>query len=113
MSQIIHIIAPPPTPNGDLHIGHMSGPYLGADLFARTVRQQGLHTNFVVSTDDHQSYVDTTARRLETNVPALIAKSRVQIGASFDRYGIELSAFGVIDDRYHQFVENFISGIAP
>jgi methionyl-tRNA synthetase len=108
MSQTIHIIAPPPTPNGDLHIGHMSGPYLGADLFARTVRQQGLRPNFVVSTDDHQSYVDTTARRLGTTAQALIAKSRAEIGASFDRYGIQLSAFGVIDDRYHQFVQNFV-----
>ena len=24
------IVAPPPTPNGDLHVGHMSGPYLAA-----------------------------------------------------------------------------------
>src|SRR5436309_1778558 len=28
------IIGPPPTPNGDLHVGHMAGPYLAADVHA-------------------------------------------------------------------------------
>lgn len=108
MSQTIHVSGPPPTPNGDLHVGHMSGPFLGADLYARTVRLQGLRTNFVISTDDHQSYVDTTARRLGTTAQALIAKSRAEIEATFDSYGFQLSAFGAIDDRYCQFVGNFV-----
>lgn len=30
----------PPTPNGDLHIGHIAGPFLGADVFTRVQRQQ-------------------------------------------------------------------------
>ena len=29
----------PPTPNGDLHLGHLSGPFLAADVCARTLRQ--------------------------------------------------------------------------
>lgn len=107
MTQIIHVIAPPPTPNGDLHIGHISGPYLGADLFSRTVRARGFRANFVVSTDDHQSYVDTTARRLGTTSELLVAKSRSEISASFENYGIELSAFGAINDEYRRFIESF------
>jgi methionyl-tRNA synthetase len=107
MRQIIHVIAPPPTPNGDLHIGHMAGPYLGADIFARTIRHLGFEPNVVVSTDDHQSYVDTTAQRLGTTAPTLIAKARAEIRASFDSYGIKLSAFGAIDDRYCRFVQAF------
>ncbi len=107
MRQIIHVTAPPPTPNGDLHVGHMAGPYLGADVFARTVQQLGFQPNVVVSTDDHQSYVDTTAQRLGTTAPALITKARAEIRASFDRYGIALSAFGAIDDRYCRFVQAF------
>ena len=29
------VFSTPPTPNGDLHLGHLSGPYLGADVFVR------------------------------------------------------------------------------
>src|SRR5262245_57643243 len=61
------IVAPPPTPNGDLHVGHMSGPYLAADIYRRQVLQDGHEAIYTVSTDDHQSYVDTTARRLGTD----------------------------------------------
>jgi methionyl-tRNA synthetase len=107
MSQVIHVIAPPPTPNGDLHVGHMSGPYLNADLYAKTVRSQGFRANFVVSTDDHQSYVDTTARRLGTTPEKLITASRSEISASLASYGIQLSAFGVIDDAYTRFVQAY------
>lgn len=107
MSQVIHVIAPPPTPNGDLHIGHMSGPYLNADLFSRTMQSQGFRANFVVSTDDHQSYVDTTAGRLGTTPEKLIELSRTEISASFATYGIQLSAFGVIDDAYTSFVKSY------
>lgn len=43
----------PPTPNGDLHLGHLSGPFLSADVFARRMKQLG-HDAIVVSyTDDY------------------------------------------------------------
>ncbi|HEX6367442.1 MAG TPA: class I tRNA ligase family protein [Longimicrobium sp.] len=54
----------PPTPNGDLHVGHLSGPYLAADVFARHQRQRGRRTLYLVGSDDNQSFVSTTARRL-------------------------------------------------
>ncbi|MFL6534778.1 MAG: class I tRNA ligase family protein, partial [Pseudomonas sp.] len=34
MSKFIVTITPP-TPNGDLHIGHLAGPFLSADIFTR------------------------------------------------------------------------------
>jgi methionyl-tRNA synthetase len=35
------IIPATPTPNGDLHVGHMAGPYLAADIYARRLRAEG------------------------------------------------------------------------
>lgn len=40
MSKYIVTITPP-TPNGDLHIGHIAGPFLAADVFTRVQRQRG------------------------------------------------------------------------
>ncbi len=47
----------PPTPNGDLHLGHLSGPYLGADVHCRWLRMNGIDAQYVMGTDDYQSYV--------------------------------------------------------
>ncbi len=47
----------PPTPNGDLHIGHLSGPFLGADVFTRAQRQRGHECILVSYSDDYQSYM--------------------------------------------------------
>jgi methionyl-tRNA synthetase len=67
------VTATPPTPNGDLHVGHLSGPYLGADVFARYRRLRGDRAVYLCSSDDHQSYVMTTAARLGRD-PAELAR---------------------------------------
>lgn len=55
------VTAAPPTPNGSLHLGHLSGPYSGADILTRAERLKGRPARMVVGIDDHQSYVPTKA----------------------------------------------------
>ena len=57
------VTAAPPTPNGDLHLGHLSGPYSGADILTRACRLQGSDVLFLTGSDVHQSYVPVKARR--------------------------------------------------
>lgn len=47
----------PPTPNGDLHLGHLCGPFLAADVMQRTLRSQGHDVLFVCYSDDYQSHL--------------------------------------------------------
>lgn len=54
----------PPTPNGDLHLGHLSGPYLGADVCRRYLRMLGVDARYLTGMDDHQSYVVTKGEKL-------------------------------------------------
>ncbi len=56
MSRFLVTITPP-TPNGDLHIGHIAGPFLSADVFTRVQRQQGHDCVLVSYSDDYQSYM--------------------------------------------------------
>ena len=51
------ITATPPTPNGDLHLGHLSGPYLAADVYRRYLGLRGREAFYLTGIDDHQSYV--------------------------------------------------------
>jgi methionyl-tRNA synthetase len=59
----IFAFSTPPTPNGGLHIGHLSGPYLGTDAFVRFQRMNGATVYHLAATDDFQSYVAECARR--------------------------------------------------
>lgn len=60
MAKLI-VTAAPPTSNGDLHLGHISGPYLSADVFTRVRRQLGDDVLCVSYSDDFQSYVQRKA----------------------------------------------------
>jgi methionyl-tRNA synthetase len=57
------ITATPPTPNGDLHLGHLSGPYLAADVMARQLRAEGADVLTMTGIDDNQSYTEALAVR--------------------------------------------------
>lgn len=57
------LLAAPTTPNGDLHLGHMAGPYLAADVLKRYLRLCGHDARYVCGTDDHISYVPYFAER--------------------------------------------------
>lgn len=61
MSKYIVTIAPP-MPNGDLHIGHLFGPYLAGDICTRVLRQQDHDVLLLCYSDDYQSYLLRKAR---------------------------------------------------
>lgn len=63
----------PPTPNGSLHLGHLAGPYLGADVARRFDRINGRASEFLCVTDDHQSYVQLRAH-FDESTPAETAQ---------------------------------------
>jgi methionyl-tRNA synthetase len=50
------IFPSPPTSNGPLHVGHLAGPYLMADVIRRFDALEKRSATFVCLTDDHQSY---------------------------------------------------------
>lgn len=62
------ITATAPTPNGPLHVGHLSGPYLAADIAARAARGRGEAVVSVCGLDPHQNYVPARAH-LDARAP--------------------------------------------
>lgn len=63
MSRPVWITATPPTPNGELHVGHMAGPYLAGDVLRRFLAREGRAVRFTTGLDDYQSYVPVRALR--------------------------------------------------
>jgi methionyl-tRNA synthetase len=99
----------PPTPNGDLHVGHLSGPYLGADVFVRYQRMRGNAAFHVCSADDHQSYVVTTAARRGCSPEELADRYARAIKSTLRAADIELDMFtSALHNAQHiAFVQGF------
>lgn len=83
----------PPTPNGDIHIGHLAGPFLGADVFTRAQRQRGHDCVFVSYSDDYQSYMlrrgmelNADPRELAAHNTRLIKKSMQAVDVTVDHW---------------------------
>lgn len=102
------IIAATPTPNGDLHLGHLAGPYLASDIYARYLRASGRQVIYTTCTDDSQSYVATMARRRGTTPQALSSTSTAAIQRSIEAMGISMTALPPIDERYREAVLAFV-----
>ncbi|WP_158074105.1 class I tRNA ligase family protein [Micromonospora sp. CB01531] len=79
MSKRVLIAIPHPTPNGDLHLGHLGGPFLSADVLRRRLQTAGTHVDFVTGSDDFQSYIDLQAVRDRRSTQSVAAESADKI----------------------------------
>lgn len=83
----------PPTPNGGLHVGHLSGPYLSADVFSRARRILGDTVTFVSYSDDYQSYLERKAIQLKSTTADTSRRFHGEIEAALHRAQIEPDIF--------------------
>ena len=83
----------PPTPNGDLHLGHLAGPFLAADICARMLRQQKHDVLLLCYSDDYQSYMLRKARQTGQEPTQIAATNADAIAASLASVDIDLAHF--------------------
>lgn len=103
------IFTPPPTPNGDLHLGHISGPYISADVIKRHLAQRGVTAKVIVGTDKSQSYVKLKARQLGLAPQQVYAGFTKSIMRTFDSSSILYDNFYDCEDPSHeQFTKGFV-----
>ncbi|MBG0855463.1 class I tRNA ligase family protein [Streptomyces spinoverrucosus] len=105
----INVTFSPPTPNGDLHLGHLSGPVLAADVCARSQKIHGHDVAFGTSTDDNQTYVVTTAERLGTDPESLIRHAFDSVTKTLELGAVDVDLFERPDADYTAFVEHFFT----
>jgi methionyl-tRNA synthetase len=87
------VTAAPPTPNGDLHVGHLSGPYLAADVIARYLRLAGVDAHFVVGSDDNSVYVPSMGESIGRSGEETARTFTDEIEATLEAAGIEPTVF--------------------
>ena len=88
-----------PYANGPVHIGHLAGVYVPADIYARYLRSKGEEVMFVGGSDEHGVPITIKARRegvtpqdIVDRYHAIIRDSFEELGISFDVYGRTTSA---------------------
>ena len=100
------VTLPPPTPNGGLHVGHMSGPFLAGDVFAKAARLQGSTCFTTCYSDVNQSYVRVTAERQNRDPHKLAAHWTLDIQETLLSYGVELSDYFAPDTTGNAYIRD-------
>ncbi|HEX9981459.1 MAG TPA: methionine--tRNA ligase [Flavobacterium sp.] len=87
------ITAALPYTNGPIHIGHLAGVYVPSDIYARYLRLQDKDVAFICGSDEHGVAISMKAKKegitpqqVIDKYDAIIRKSFVDFGISFDNY---------------------------
>ncbi|WP_051795529.1 class I tRNA ligase family protein [Streptomyces sp. NRRL S-87] len=109
----VFVFSTPPTPNGDLHLGHLSGPYLGADAFTRFQRMNGAEAYHLTGSDDYQSYVVGAARAEDRTPAETAAHYSAEIAETLRLMDIPLDQYTVTDQdpAYREGLQDFFSKV--
>ncbi len=67
------ITAALPYANGPLHIGHLAGAYIAADIYARYLRLKGEDVVFVCGSDEHGAAITIKAKKEHTTPREIVA----------------------------------------
>ncbi|MEU5209199.1 class I tRNA ligase family protein [Streptomyces sp. NPDC020742] len=102
------VIDTPPTPNGSLHIGHLAGPFIAADVHARYLRATGRGVLYSSGTDESQTYVLASARKLGIAPEELARRSWTGIRDTLETMGMSVDGFAPYDDGYRATVLRFV-----
>ncbi|HEY2141631.1 MAG TPA: class I tRNA ligase family protein [Solirubrobacteraceae bacterium] len=103
------ITATPPTPNGDLHVGHMAGPYIASDVLRRFLSADGRETLLTTGIDEHQNYVVVRAEAAGCSPQELGSRYGESIRKTWSRTGVQFDRIVLpdADAGYACYVERF------
>ncbi|WP_340620921.1 methionine--tRNA ligase [Xenorhabdus siamensis] len=99
----------PPTPNGDLHVGHIAGPFLNADIFSRAQKIQGAKSYLISYSDDYQSYLERKALETGHSASKLAKENARKINESLKLIDINLDNW--LESYENQYFINEVSKI--
>lgn len=97
-----------PYANGGVHIGHLAGVYVPADIYARFLRLKGREVLFVCGSDEHGVPVTIRARKEGITTQEVVDRYHKIIKDSFEGFGISFDIYSrTTSDIHHKFASDF------
>ena len=97
-----------PYANGPVHIGHMAGVYIPADIYVRYLRAKGEDVLFVGGSDEHGVPVTIRAKKEGITVQEVVDRYHDIIKKSFKEFGISFDIYSRTTSKtHHQFASDF------
>jgi methionyl-tRNA synthetase len=90
-----------PYANGPVHIGHLAGVYVPADIYARYLRLRGRDVLFIGGSDEHGVPITIKARREGITPQDVVDKYHLIIKDSFERFGISFDIYSRTTSKIH------------
>jgi len=97
-----------PYANGPVHIGHLAGVYVPADIYVRYLRLKGEKVLFVGGSDEHGVPVTIRARKEGITVQDVVDRYHTIIRDSFKEFGISFDVYSrTTSDIHHKFASDY------
>ncbi|TYB76028.1 methionine--tRNA ligase [Bizionia saleffrena] len=101
MSKRYTITAALPYTNGPIHIGHLAGVYVPADIYARFKRLTGNDVAFICGSDEHGVPITIKAKKEGVSPQDIVDKYHVNIKKSFEEFGISFDNYSRTSAKIH------------
>ena len=93
--------------NGPIHLGHLAGAYLPADIFARYQKQKGHDVAFICGSDEHGAAITLQAKKNNISPKEIVDKYHDLNKKSFEDFGINFSIYDrTSSEEHHQTAQD-------
>jgi methionyl-tRNA synthetase len=90
-----------PYANGPLHIGHIAGAYLPADIFVRYLRSNGKDVVYICGSDEHGAAITLRAKKEGISPQEIVDKYHFENKEAFADFGIDFDIYHRTSDPLH------------
>ena len=97
-----------PYANGGVHIGHLAGVYVPADIYVRYLRLKKQDVMFIGGSDEHGVPITIRARKEGITPQDVVDRYHAMIKDSFEQFGISFDIYSRTTSKiHHEFAANF------
>ena len=108
MSKTYTITAALPYTNGPIHIGHLAGVYIPADIYARFLRMTGNDVIYICGSDEHGVPITIKAKKENKSPQEIVDRYHQNIKQSFSEFGISFDNYSRTSSKtHHQTASDF------
>lgn len=101
-----------PYANGPVHIGHLAGCYLPADIYARYLRSKGKDVKFICGSDEHGAAISIRAKKEGISSQQVIDKYHKMMGDAFKDFGISFDIYArTSSPTHHETASEFFTNL--